>query len=91
MGLEEKSKQGEEVFEAELRREFVDRRAGILIVERHTLRSEFLRESLQYGIDKGWLQRGEDKDDVLGSGMGQCLSYGLTGEGKKHFGIKDDY
>ena len=91
MGLEEESKQEEE-FEASFRRAFVEEGADYLEVDGHTLRNKFLRESLQYGVNKGWLQRGEDmdEDDILGPGMGQSLAYTyrLTDEGKRHFGIK---
>ena len=79
----------EEEFEASLRRAFVDRGADYIQVDGHDLRNEFLRKSLRYGIDEGWLQRGKDldEDDILGSGEGQSLAYTyrLTDKGKRVF------
>ena len=92
MGLEEDCGRQEE-FDASLRRAFVDRGANYIQIDGHTLRNEFLRKTLQYGINKDWLQIGEDldEDDILGKGMGQYLAYTyrLTDEGKEYFGIKD--
>jgi hypothetical protein len=57
------------------------------------LRSEFLRESVVLGLNKGLLVQGQpiDEDDALGRGRGQnyAFTYRLTEEGKKYFGISN--
>ena len=89
MEQEKKFEVGE--LEASLKRAFLDGKADYVIIDGQVLQNRFLRESTQYGINKGWLERGEDidEDNVLGQGMGQYLAYTyrLTDKGRNHFGI----
>lgn len=79
-------------LEDSLRRAFVDKKAKSIIMDGHAARSKFLRESVQYGLDKGLIKNGPDidEDEVLGKGMGQyfAFTYVLTEEGKKYFGLE---
>ncbi len=81
-----------EDLEACLKRAFVDKKASYIVVDGHTLRSEFLKESVNYGVEKEWLMRGKDidEDEILGRGLGQyfAYTYRLTGEGRQYFGLK---
>lgn len=72
-----------------LRRAFVDGKANFIIADGQTLRGQFLRESLQLGLNRGWLRQGVsiNEDSTLGRGRGQysALTYRLTDEGKRYF------
>lgn len=72
-----------------LRRAFVERKADFIIADGFALRDQFLRESLQLGLNRGWLCQGKsiDEDRALGAGRGQysALTYRLTTEGRKYF------
>ena len=71
-------------LEDSLRRAFVDKRFPSILFDGHTTRNRFLMEGLQFGIDKEWLQIvGEVKESQY-----TAVSYGLTEEGKKYFGLK---
>ncbi len=79
-------------LEDSLRRAFVDKKAKSIILDGHTARSQFLRDSVNYGLEKGLIKNGQniDEDEVLGKGMGQyfAFTYVLTEEGKKYFGLE---
>jgi hypothetical protein len=71
-------------LEAALRRAFVDKRAGCIVID--SRRQAFQIASATLGIDRGWL-KGEwyDKDE-------QSTAYvcRLTAAGRKHFGLEGD-
>jgi len=81
-----------EELEASLKRAFGDGKADYIEMDGHSCRSRFLVESVDYGVNQGWIYRAKDKneDDVLGAGMGQwsAMTYRLTAKGKKYFGLK---
>lgn len=55
-------------LEAPLKGCFVDKKANFVLVDGHTLKNRFLTESIQYGLDKGLLVRGDDIDEDENSG-----------------------
>lgn len=81
-----------EDLEASLKRAFADGRADYIIMDGQTMRNQFLVDSVNYGIEKGWLKPGKDidEDEVLGQGLGQyfAYTYRLTEKGTKYFGVK---
>ncbi|HLC78274.1 MAG TPA: hypothetical protein VJH92_04060 [Candidatus Nanoarchaeia archaeon] len=73
----------EEDLEDSLRRAFVDRRGESILMDGHEARSEFKRDVVNYGIDKGWLRKERD----INESQYTAMTYILTGKGKKHFGL----
>ncbi len=78
-------------LEDSLKRAFVDARADYIILD--TRRNKFLIDGIQYGLDKGWLYKGEDidEDKILGPGLGQYFAhtFRLTDNGKEYFGLNN--
>jgi len=95
MRLEKTAEQEQKNFEASLRRAFVNRKADYLIVEAYTLKREYIRECIRYGLNNGFLYRGKDitEEDVLDLDPAQdqylAYTYSLSSKGKKHFGLED--
>lgn len=73
-------------LEDSLKRAFVDRKFESILVDGHTARNEFLRDSLTYGLDQGWLKKKRDITEPQYTAM----EYILTDEGKSHFGISSE-
>lgn len=72
-------------LEAALRRAFIDNRAEFIKLDGSKMRSPFLRESLDFGIKKGWVCR--DPDEDCESEQYTALAYKLTKKGRKYFGL----
>ena len=73
----------EQELEDALRRAFVDKGFESILMDGHEARSEFKRDSLEYGIGQGWLCQDED----INESQYTAMTYKLTDEGKKHFGL----
>ena len=80
-------------LEDSLKRAFVSNKADFIIVDGQTLRSEFLRESINLGLSENWIETSKpiDEDETLGAGQGQyyAYTYRLTKKGKKYFGVNE--
>lgn len=72
----------DEELEAALRRAFVDRRWTTVVIT--SRREQFQIKSVNYGIDKGWLEGEMNEADEQSS----FYEAWLTPEGRKHFGIE---
>lgn len=71
-------------LEAALRRAFVVNRADTIIYDGHVAcRQPFLRAGFELGIRKGWLVKTGRVDESQYT----AAYYGLSDEGRKHFGI----
>jgi hypothetical protein len=70
-----------EEFEASLRRAFVDSKCDFIILDdRH---QRFLIESVNFGVEQGWLKgswAGADEQD-------EHMRFRLTKKGQEHFGL----
>ena len=68
-------------LEASLRRAFVDRKFQTILYDGHTARNSFLRQSMDYGIELGWLF----VESEVNESQYTAQNLALTDEGKKHF------
>lgn len=66
--------------ESMLRRAFVEKRADYVVIS--SRREQRQIESVNYGVDRGWLNS-EDHDD----GQSTCVTFRLTAQGREHFGL----
>lgn len=71
----------EEEFEASLRRAFVDGKADYVAI--YSRREQFLLESANYGVERGWLTGKLEQQDEQSS----RYCFRLTDEGRAHFGL----
>lgn len=69
--------------EAMLRRAFVDGRADFVMI---SSRREWRQiQSVNYGVDQGWLKsQWHDEDE-----QSTYITYRLTPDGRKHFGLRE--
>ncbi|HEB47319.1 MAG TPA: hypothetical protein ENI22_02515 [Candidatus Pacearchaeota archaeon] len=84
--LTEKKEYGNEL-EASIRRAFVDNRADFIVFDGHTMRNEFLRDSINYGLEQGLLRKGETIEEEQWT----TIRYRLSDKGKKYFGIIENF
>ena len=72
-------------LEDSLRRAFVDKKFPSILMDGHEARNEFLRDALNYGINRGLLCVGEQ----INKSQYTAVNYVLTDQGKKHFGLEN--
>ena len=70
-------------LEASLRRAFVEGKADFIPFDGHTARNGFLRDGINYGQERGWLDEGKEINEEQWT----TIEYRLTEKGKKYFGL----
>lgn len=70
-------------LEDSLRRAFVDKGFSSILMDGREYRNKFLRNGINYGINRGWLC----VDDNIEESQYTAVTYKLTEEGKKYFGL----
>jgi len=74
----------EQDLDDSLRRAFVENGFESILIDGHEVRSDFKRDGVHYGVNQGWLCKGEE----INESQYTAINYKLTSEGKKHFGIE---
>ncbi|GAF74003.1 unnamed protein product [marine sediment metagenome] len=70
-------------LEASLRRAFVDGGFKEILIDGHEARSKFLRDAINHGLNRGWLQ----VTSQINESQYTAVNYGLTDGGRKYFGL----